>query len=146
MSLLIRGGTVVTSHRVGPATVYVEGERIVQVGKGRKKAGEVFNAKGLVVLPGAVDAHVHFALPVAGTRSADDFYTGPLAAAAGGGHHVYRLHRGPSRGLFVGGCGETACGGKGRGRGLQLSRGNGGLGILAPSGNFGGQRTWGPLF
>lgn len=84
MSLLIRGGTVVTSHRVGPATIYVEGEKIAQVGKGRKKAGEVFNAKGLVVLPGAVDAHVHFALPVAGTRSADDFYTGPLAAAAGG--------------------------------------------------------------
>ncbi len=84
MGLLIRGGVVVTSHRVGPATLYVEGERIAQVGKVSGASGEVFRADGLFVLPGVVDAHVHFALPVAGTRSADDFHTGSLAAAAGG--------------------------------------------------------------
>lgn len=84
MSLLIHGGIVVTSHRVGPATLYVEGERIARVGKASAKSAETFNANGLLIFPGVVDAHVHFALPVAGTRSADDFHTGSLAAAAGG--------------------------------------------------------------
>ncbi|MGB9757523.1 MAG: amidohydrolase family protein [Candidatus Bipolaricaulaceae bacterium] len=83
-SLLILGGKVVTSHRVGPAAIYVEGESVARVGKGGLFPSETFNAKGLLVFPGVVDAHVHFALPVAGTRSADDFRSGSLAAAAGG--------------------------------------------------------------
>lgn len=83
-SLGIVGGKVVTAHRIGPASIYVEGERIVRVGKGAPSATETFKAHGLFVFPGVVDAHVHFALPVAGTRSADDFHSGSLAAAAGG--------------------------------------------------------------
>lgn len=81
-SLLIAGGTVVTPQRVGPASIYIEDGHIASLRK--FPAAEVFEAKGLLVLPGAIDAHVHFALPVAGTRSADDFHTGSLAAAAGG--------------------------------------------------------------
>ncbi len=81
--LLIAGGTVVTPRRVGAASVLVRDGRIVRVGKiGRR--GETVSARGLLVLPGAIDAHVHFDLPVAGTRSADDFTSGTLAAAAGG--------------------------------------------------------------
>jgi len=83
-SLLILGGKVVTSHRVGPASIYVEGERIARLGKTVASAEETFKAQGLLVFPGVVDAHVHFSLPVAGTRSADDFHSGSLAAAAGG--------------------------------------------------------------
>lgn len=39
---------------------------------------------GLWLVPGGVDPHVHFALPVAGTVTADDFASGSRAAAAGG--------------------------------------------------------------
>jgi len=82
--LLIRGGEVVTARKTGVASVYVKDGKIARVGKFTKVAGEVVEASGLLVLPGVIDAHVHFALPVAGTRSADDFASGSLAAAAGG--------------------------------------------------------------
>ncbi len=42
------------------------------------------DASGKLVLPGAIDPHVHFSLPVGGTVSSDDFYSGSVAAACGG--------------------------------------------------------------
>jgi len=79
--ILIAGGTVVTARRTVRADVLVRGERIARVGRvPRAEAGEVVDARGLLVFPGFIDAHVHFSLPVAGTRSA----TGPRAAAHGG--------------------------------------------------------------
>lgn len=81
-NLVIKGGTLVTPRRVGRGTVYIEDGKIARLAKA--PATEVFEARGLLVLPGAIDAHVHFALPVAGTRSADDFHSGSLAAACGG--------------------------------------------------------------
>jgi len=74
---------VVTPRRVGEGDVLVRDGRIARVGKLRAR-GKAVSAHGLIILPGAVDAHVHFALPVSGTRSADDFATGTQAAAAGG--------------------------------------------------------------
>ncbi len=79
----IQGGTVVTSRKVGKADVLLRDGRVVRVGSGIR-GGQAFSARGLVVLPGVVDAHVHLELPVGGTRSADDFLTGTRAAAAGG--------------------------------------------------------------
>lgn len=82
--LILEGGTVVTRRRVGPAAVRIRDGRIVRVGPRGGRRARRENAKGLLILPGAVDAHVHFALPVAGTRSADDFLSGSRAALAGG--------------------------------------------------------------
>ena len=45
---------------------------------------EVVDAEGLWLIPGGVDPHVHFALPVAGTVTVDDFASGSRAALAGG--------------------------------------------------------------
>lgn len=81
--LVLRGGTVVTPRRAGEGNVLVRDGRIVRIGKLRPR-GEAVSARGLLVLPGAIDPHVHLDLPVAGTRSADDWRTGTLAAAAGG--------------------------------------------------------------
>lgn len=39
---------------------------------------------GRWLIPGGVDPHLHFALPVAGTRTVDDFETGGRSALAGG--------------------------------------------------------------
>jgi dihydropyrimidinase len=84
-TILIKGGTVVTARKTLQADVLVRGERIARVGKiPAAGADEVVDARGLLVFPGFIDAHVHFSLPVAGTRSADDFHTGPKAAAHGG--------------------------------------------------------------
>ena len=77
------GGKVVTPRGVREAAVLVRGGRIAGVGRVPARC-ETVSAQGLLVLPGAIDAHVHLALPVAGTRSADDFASGTRAAAAGG--------------------------------------------------------------
>ena len=45
---------------------------------------DVTDANGLWLIPGGVDPHVHFALPVAGTVTIDDFASGSKAALAGG--------------------------------------------------------------
>ena len=65
--MVIRNGTVVDGlgHRAFQGDVVVEGERIVDVVEtdGRSAAlaaaGEVFDATGLVVAPGFIDAHAH---------------------------------------------------------------------------------------
>ena len=85
MSLLIKGGTVVFGGLRSQADVLVEGEKIVKVEPSiRADASKVINVEGKYVLPGAIDVHTHMQLPVSGTVSADDFFTGTKAAAFGG--------------------------------------------------------------
>ena len=86
MAFLIRGGTLVTAAETFIADLLIDGERIVQLGPDLA-AGEgvaVVDARGKLVLPGGVDAHTHFDLPMFGTVSSDDHYTGHKAAAFGG--------------------------------------------------------------
>ena len=85
----ITGGKVITTAGLRRADVLVEGGRIVEVGrlsKGRLRyCGRVFDASGCIVMPGGVDCHVHFELPVGpGVATADDFSSGTRAAAAAG--------------------------------------------------------------
>jgi dihydropyrimidinase len=85
MSTLIKNGSIVTPAETYIADLYIEKERIVQIGVDLPdNADEVIDATGLFVLPGGVDAHVHLDLPMAGTVSSDDHYTGTKAAAFGG--------------------------------------------------------------
>ncbi len=81
--LRITRGTVVTPEGARRADVLIRDGRVAKVGKVSRR-GEEVSATGVVVLPGAVDAHVHLSLPVSGTQSADDFARGTLAAASGG--------------------------------------------------------------
>ncbi|GAB3325449.1 dihydroorotase [Haloplanus salinarum] len=62
--------------------VRVEGERIEAVGAGLDAAGEVIDARERLLLPGAVDAHVHFREP--GAPHKETWRTGSRSAAAGG--------------------------------------------------------------
>jgi len=80
---VVRGGTVVTPWSVVSVDVGIDDGTIRAIGP--KLAGmRTIDADGRLVLPGVIDAHTHMALPVAGTRSSDDFYTGTVAAACGG--------------------------------------------------------------
>jgi dihydropyrimidinase len=45
---------------------------------------EVIDARGKLLFPGAIDPHVHLALPTPAGKSSDDFVTGSKAALAGG--------------------------------------------------------------
>jgi dihydropyrimidinase len=86
MSLLIQNGTVVTADRRWQGDVRCRDGRIVELGRALEPAAgeETLDASGQFVFPGGVDPHVHLALPVAGTVSADDFASGGAAALAGG--------------------------------------------------------------
>lgn len=80
-ALLVRGGDAVLADRVIRADVLVADGVVAAVGRDLDAAGaEVLDAGGLVVLPGAIDPHVHFGWPGA----ADGFAEGSVAAACGG--------------------------------------------------------------
>ncbi len=85
MSLLIKNGTLVTDKDSFQGDILVEGEKISAVGQNLPaNEAEVIDAFGLLVMPGGVDVHVHLDLPMFGTVSSDDHYTGMKAAAFGG--------------------------------------------------------------
>jgi dihydropyrimidinase len=85
LSLLIKGGTVVFGGVRRQADVLVQGDKIAKVEPGiRADVSRVIHVEGKYVLPGAIDVHTHMQLPVSGTVSADDFFTGTRAAAFGG--------------------------------------------------------------
>jgi dihydropyrimidinase len=84
-SILIKSGTVITASETIKADVLIDGEKVIRVEPGiTAENAEVIDAAGKYLLPGGVDPHVHIALPMMGTVSSDDFYTGLKAAAFGG--------------------------------------------------------------
>jgi dihydroorotase len=88
--LLIRGGTVATPNGIAPADVGVIAGRIVAIGAfPDAKAAELFEAKGLHVLPGVMDTQVHFREP--GNSHKEDLASGSLAAILGGVTSVFEM-------------------------------------------------------
>ena len=83
---LIRGGTVVNSTGMQPADLILERGKIVGMGTlgVEVTARREIDARGLFVLPGLIDPHVHFQMPFMGTETRHDFYGGTVAAAFGG--------------------------------------------------------------
>jgi len=88
--LLIRGGTVATPNGIAPADVGVIAGKIAAIGSfAHAKAREIFEAKDLHVLPGAIDSQVHFREP--GNEHKEDLETGSLAAILGGVTGVFEM-------------------------------------------------------
>ena len=82
---IIRGGTVVTSRSAMSLDVLIRGEQIAALGDfSQERADQVIDASGYLVLPGAVDTHVHFNDAFMKTVSVHDFAAGTRAAAFGG--------------------------------------------------------------
>ena len=85
MRTLIKSGTVVTASDQYRGDVLVEDEKISLIGTTIDvQADKVVDASGKYVLPGGIDVHTHLDMPFGGTRSADDFESGTMAAAFGG--------------------------------------------------------------
>jgi dihydropyrimidinase len=81
--LVIKNGTVVTAAATFVADIGVKGVQIAAIG--RDLTGQrILDATGKLVTPGAVDIHVHMQMPIGDFVSADDFYSGTVAAAHGG--------------------------------------------------------------
>jgi dihydropyrimidinase len=85
MSVLIKGGRVITAADDYVADIYIEGERITTIGESLDvSADRTIEATGMYVLPGAVDPHTHLEMPWRGETTIDDFESGQTAAAFGG--------------------------------------------------------------
>jgi dihydropyrimidinase len=85
MSILIKGGRIITAADDYIADVYVEDERISLIGESLDEAADkVIDASGKYVLPGGVDPHTHLDMPFGGTVTIDDVESGQTSAAFGG--------------------------------------------------------------
>jgi dihydropyrimidinase len=91
MKALIKNGTLITASETFQADILIEDEKITRISASfplstdlEADSTQVIDASGKLILPGGVDPHTHFDLPMFGTVSSDDHYTGHKAAAFGG--------------------------------------------------------------
>jgi dihydroorotase len=89
--LVIRGGKVVSPDSVIEASVAIKDGVVIAVGADAvmPSARETLDAKGMHVLPGAIDVHVHLRDP--GYSHKEDFASGTAAAAFGGVTTVFDM-------------------------------------------------------
>ena len=84
-SILLSKCQIITAAETYEADILIRGEKIAKIGTDLSTPGaEVIDIRGKLVMPGGVDPHTHFDLPMFGTVSSDDHYTGHKAAAFGG--------------------------------------------------------------
>ena len=82
---LLKSGTLVTASEIIQADLLIQGEKIEAIGVSLPEDDcDVLDVSGRFILPGGIDPHTHFDLPMFGTVSSDDHYTGHKAAAFGG--------------------------------------------------------------
>lgn len=82
---VVARGTVARPDGAEPADVVIAGGRIVDIVEpGAGRGAEIIEARDRLVLPGGVDAHVHFLIGFMGQRSVYDFHSGTIAALRGG--------------------------------------------------------------
>jgi dihydropyrimidinase len=85
MSVLIKGGRIVTAADDYVGDVYADNGTVSLIGESLDVAADkVIDATGKFVIPGAIDPHTHIELPFGGTVTCDDFTSGTVSAAFGG--------------------------------------------------------------
>jgi dihydropyrimidinase len=88
LDLVIRGGTVVTVEGRREADVGVRGAQVAKIDEvgGAMQGAREIDARGMLVLPGGVDPHVHLHVEKVDDEPewVDDFESGSRAALAGG--------------------------------------------------------------
>jgi dihydropyrimidinase len=85
MSVLIKGGRIVTASDDYVGDIYAENGTVTTIGRSLDvDADKVVDASGKYVIPGAIDPHTHIEMFFGGTTTCDDFTSGTVAAAFGG--------------------------------------------------------------
>jgi dihydroorotase len=81
---VLKNGKIVNSEEVFDADLVIENGKIVEISRDgfSGSAAEEIDCSGKYILPGAIDAHVHFREP--GFTLKEDFESGSAAALAGG--------------------------------------------------------------
>ena len=85
MSIIIKGGTIVTPRKSYISDIKIEGEIITHIGENLEDhKAQIIDATGCLLFPGFIDSHTHLDLDTGYTRTADNFKTGTAAAIVGG--------------------------------------------------------------
>ncbi|MBN1858692.1 amidohydrolase family protein [Candidatus Bipolaricaulota bacterium] len=87
LDTVIVGGRIPVGERFEEAAIGIRDGRIAAIGSDAaldRHARARIDARGLWILPGAIDGHTHMEAPAFGAQSADSFESGTAAAAAGG--------------------------------------------------------------
>jgi dihydroorotase len=87
--LILKGGTVVNQDGEGVRDIAVAKGRIAAIGHISGAAAETIDCRGLHVLPGVIDSHVHMREP--GLTHKEDLETGSHAAVMGGVTAVFEM-------------------------------------------------------
>ena len=87
--LILKGGTVVNQDGEGVRDLAVSGGRIAAIGDVGASAAETVDCRGLHILPGVIDSHVHFREP--GLTHKEDLETGSRGAVLGGVTAVFEM-------------------------------------------------------
>ncbi|HEY1311283.1 MAG TPA: dihydroorotase [Pseudolabrys sp.] len=88
--LILKGGTVVNHDGEGLRDLGIRAGRYAAIGDlSRASAAEVIDCKGLHLLPGVIDSHVHFREP--GLTHKEDLESGSLGAVLGGVTAVFEM-------------------------------------------------------
>jgi dihydroorotase len=88
--LILAGGTVVNQDGVGARDLGVRDGKIAAIGSlSGASAGETIDCRGLHILPGVIDTHVHFREP--GFTHKEDLEAGSRAAVLGGVTAVFEM-------------------------------------------------------
>ena len=86
MALIIKDGLLVTEDGIFKSDLKIQDEKITEVNSSIEElpGDTVISAEGKIVMPGIIDAHVHYFMKTAEGRTADNFETGTASAAFGG--------------------------------------------------------------
>jgi dihydroorotase len=88
--LILKGGTVVNHDGEGARDLGIRAGRFAAIGDlSRASAGEAIDCRGLHLLPGVIDSHVHFREP--GLTHKEDLESGSRGAVLGGVTAVFEM-------------------------------------------------------
>lgn len=102
MQYLIKNTSIVNAENTVRGDILIQDKIISKVGKIKlKNANDIHEIDGtdLLAFPGGIDPHVHLHLPTPAGCSSDNFYSGSIAALAGGTTTLFDFvtpHRGQS--------------------------------------------------
>ena len=89
LDIIIKNGECYTDETLKKKDIGILNNKIVKIGDLKDESKEVFDAKGLTVLPGCIDTQVHFREP--GSTDAEDLNSGSKAAVMGGITSVFEM-------------------------------------------------------
>ncbi|NCU63264.1 MAG: dihydroorotase, partial [Candidatus Fonsibacter lacus] len=80
--LIIKNGNCFINNNLTQTDIGIKNNQIIRIGSIDDSANKVLDAKGLTIIPGAIDTQVHFREP--GNPDKEDLESGSKAAILGG--------------------------------------------------------------